>query len=424
MQALARPAYKEAIADLENAIRLCGAMGAEEHWRRREQGFQAQLGQALIANLGYAAPATVRALERARELADAIGEVSLQVPAMYGQWAVQYVTGIGAEELAQRYAALTETQAEAGPRLVGLRAVGLEQFHAGRFKQSLALVRKAVDEYDPIGHRDLAYRFGHDPRVAAATYLAWNLWHLGLLDQAARMLDDSQRWAREVNHANTIGYSLCFGSMLTNIWLRRPDLVENAAREAIGLAEELWHAWGRVHLGWTLSQRDAALGLAEIEAGLREAHQIGAGRFEPPHLAIAAEAYARAGQHENARARIAEAFRSLTHGGDLAFAAELHRVRAAILLRADAGERDVAEIDLHCALEIARQQESPSLELRAARDLARLWGEQGRRAEARDLLAPIYNWFTEGFDTADLKEARALLIELGGRPELGTILRD
>jgi class 3 adenylate cyclase/predicted ATPase len=414
-QALARPAYKEAIADLENAIRLCGSMGAEEHWRRREQSFHLQLGQALIANQGYAAPATVRVFARARALADAIGEVSLQLPAMYGQWGASYVAGTGSKDLAQRYVDLSEMQAEAGPRIVGLRMLGLEHFHAGRFKRSLVFVKRALDGYDPVAHGDLARRFGHDPRVAAANYLAWNLWHLGFPDQAARMLEDSLHWCREVNHANTTGLALCFGT-LANIWLRRPDRVERAAREAIGLAEDmslaLWHAWGRVHLGWALSQRDTAIGLDEIEAGLREARQIGAGRFEPFHLAIAADAYARAGRLDKARARIDEAFRSLAQGGDLAFAAELHRTRERVWLLADPDDVDAAEGDLYGALTIAREQEALSLELRAARDLARLWSKQGKRAEAHHLLAPVYARFTEGLDTLDLSEAKALLDDL------------
>ena len=127
---------------------------------------------------------------------------------------------------------------------------------------------------------------------------------------------------------------------------------------------------------------------------------------------MAAEAYSRAGRHGEAKASIAEAFAALEHGRDLAFAAELHRSRAALLLRADAHERDAVEADLRHALEIGRQQESLSLQLRAARDLATLWAERGERNQAADLLAPIYGAFTEGFDTLDLVESKTLLDEL------------
>jgi adenylate cyclase len=275
---------------------------------------------------------------------------------------------------------------------------------------------EACDGYDPTMHRDLALRFGHDPRAASANYQAWNLWHLGFPDQAARKVEDNLRWTREVNHANTTGLVLCYGVNILNMWLRRPDDVESAAREALRLAEDnsmaLWHAFALIHLGWALSQQGTAPGLDEIEAGLREAHQLGAGRLQPFHLSLAADAHARAGRHDEARASIDKAFTALAHGRDVAFAAELHRMRAVLSLGGGAGERDAAEADLRRALKIARQQEAPSLELRAARNLASMLAERGERQQAADLLAPVYGGFTEGFATADLKEAKALLDEL------------
>ena len=220
----------------------------------------------------------------------------------------------------------------------------------------------------------------------------------------------------EANHVNTTGLVLCYGVNIANIWLRRPDRIEGAAREALRLAEEnslaLWHAWAQIHLGWALSQLGMAPGLNEIEAGLRELHQMGAGRFEPLHLSLAADAYASAGRHGEARASIGKAFAALADGRDLALAAELHRTRAVLLLRADSGERGAAEADLRRALEIGRQQEALSLQLRAARDLARLWAERGERQQAADLLEGVYREFKEGFDTPDLTEAKALLNEL------------
>ena len=415
-QALARPAYKEAIASLENGVRLCRALGEGVQWKRREQSLHLQLGQALIANQSYSAPATLRAFERALVLADELGNVSLQLPAVFGQWAGHYIASTGSAKLAERYAVLAETQPEIGPRLVGLRMLGLECFHAGRFKESLALVRKALDSYDPVAHRDLAGRFGHDPRTAAANYLVWNLWHLGFPDEAARTIEDNLQWTRQVNHANTTGIALCFGVAIPHIWLRRPDRVESAAREGLRLAEgvslALWHAWAQVHLGWALSQQGTAPGVEEIEAGLREARQVGAGRFEPFHLSLAADAYARAGRHYEAQTCVAQAFAALAHGRDLAFAAELHRMRAGLFLRVGPGAYDTAQADFRRALEIATQQEAPMLQLRAARDLARLLAECGGRRQAADLLAPFYGGFTEGFETADLKEAKTLLDEL------------
>jgi class 3 adenylate cyclase/predicted ATPase len=411
-QAQARPAYKEAISGFGNAIRVCRALGDELQWKAREQGLQMQVWQAQIANHGYSAPATLRTLERALALAEEIGNVPLQIPALYGQWVAHYVAGRRADELAQRFAALVDMESESGPRLIGLRILGLERFHEGRFTDSLVFMEKALDSYDPIAHRDLALRFGVDARAAAEGYRTWNIWHLGFPDQAVRASESNLRWARKVDHVNTTGHVLCIG-LLTNIWLRQPERVERAARETLRLAEErslaLWHAWALICLGWALSQQEAARGLDSIETGLREAHEIGAGRFDPLYQCLAADAYSRAGRHDEARASIAKAFTAQAAGPDMAHAADLHRTRAAVLLRADASQGAAAEADLRRALEIATQQESPSLQLRAARDLASLLAERGERQQAADLLAPIYAWFTEGFETLDLIEAKALL---------------
>ena len=415
-QALDRPAYKEAIANLESAVRLCQAMGEALQWKRREQILHLQLGQALIANQGYQASATLRAFELALALADEIGEVLLQLPAVFGQWAGHYIRGARTGEFAKRYSVLAETQTDTGSRLVGLRILGLERFHEGRFGESLSLVRQSLASYDPVLHGDLVHRFGHDPRTAAANYEAWNLWHLGFPDQAARTSEDNLRWTREVDHANTTGIALIYGVTIPNIWLRRPARVESAAREALHLAEEkslaLWHAWAQIHLGWALSQQGKASGLDEIEIGLHEARQMGAGRFEPLHLGLAAEAYVCAERHDEAKASIAKAFAANERSNDAALAAELHRLRGTLFLSGNSAQRDAGEADLRRALEIAREQAAPSLQLRAARDLASQLADRGERRQANELLAPIYNCFTEGFDTKDLIEARALLDQL------------
>jgi len=415
-QALARPAYKEAIASFENGIRLCRALGDSLPSKRRELALHLQLAQALIAHQSYSAPATVRAFERALTLAEEVGDVALQLPALYGKWVGAHTHGSPAGELARRFADLANARPETGPRLIGLRMLALERFHESRFDQSLALANEALDGYDPVSHRDLALRFGHDARVGAENVRAWSLWHLGLPDQAARAGESSRRWALETGHANTIGLASWAGSTLLNVWLRRPDLVEIGARENLRFAEEkslaLWHAFAQIHLGWALSLQGTAPGIDEIEAGLDEAQGIGIGRFEHFHQAVAAQACSRAGRHADASARIARAFDLLAYGRDLAFAAELHRMRAAVLLHADASQADAAEADLQRALAIARQQKAPSLALRAALDLALLWAERGQRQQAAALLAPIHGGFTEGFGTPDLVDAKALLDDL------------
>ena len=411
-RALARPAYREAIASFENAIRLCPAMGDGREERRREQGLRLQLGQALIANQGYQATDTLQAFARALELADAIGDVGLQLPALFGLWAGQHIAGTGSAALADRYAALAETHADAGARLVGLRMIGLERFYAGRFRESLAITTAGLELYDPGAHHDLMHRFGHDPRAASANYRAWSLWHLGHADQAERTMQENLRWIRTLDHANTTGLVLCFGTM-TYIWLRRPEQVLAAASEAIALADEmtlpLWHAWGRIQLGWAWSQADAAAGIDEMAAGIEEARRIGAGRFAPFHLGLLADAQTRAGRLAEAERTLGAAFAKLAAGHHQAFAAELHRIRAALHRHAGGSHGQLAETELGRALALAQEQEAPALALRAGRDLAGLLASRGERRRALDLLAPIRAGFTEGLATADLTETAELL---------------
>ena len=413
--AVVRPAFREAIADFGAAVRLCGALGTDPCWRLREQAIQVELGQALIASAGWQGEATLAAFERALALADAAGDSALQFPAIYGLWAGRYLATSGSADLAERFAALAERDGETGPRLIGLRMLALEKFHAGHYREALALTDRSIASYRPEEHSELKMRFGGDPRVAAGYYRGWCLWHLGRPDEAAAQMETSLAWARQINHVNTTGLALCCGS-LTTLWLRRPEQAEEAAREAIRVAEEmslaLWHARGLLHLGAALHRQGLVEGLKTIEAGIAEFRQVGAARFNPLHFSFAAEAYSHAGRHDAAAAAMVQAFDALAQSQDVALASDVHRVRAAIALSADAGGQEAAETDLRRALEIAKKQEALSLELRAARDLAALLDARGERNQAHDLLAPVFGAFTEGFQTPDLMEAATLLTSL------------
>jgi class 3 adenylate cyclase/predicted ATPase len=415
--ALARPAYQEAIGHLTSAIRLAGEMGGAPSWKERELKLQIQLGQALIAARGYGAEPTIRAFERALDLAEDLGDTPLRVPALFGDWAARYIVGQPFSELAARFARAAEAMPDTGHQLVALRVRALERFHSGRFAAARELVEEALALYDPEAHRHLHLEFAHDPRAAALNYRSWTLWHLGYPDQARRATEDALAWAYEFDHPNTIGLTECWGGLLPSALGRHVDLVRSRARRIIDFANEMpmpmWRAWARIYLGWSLVH-DGQLeeGLGEIAAGLEETHETGAGRVLPFLLGLAAEAHAVADDPVGAKAAIEEAFEALEWGQDVAWAADLHRIRADLLLRSDPSRPERAEADLLRALEIARDQEAKSLELRAARDLARLWVGQDERQKAHDLLAPVYGWFTEGFDTPDLKSAKALLDEL------------
>ncbi len=416
LQAMNRPAYKEAIASYNSAIKLIQNFGDDLDWRRRELELQVELGQALIANLGYQAPATMRTFERALELAEIIGEADLLVPSLFGLWASRYIGNKSSSILADRLADTVALGEDEGAKCVSTRVLALERFHVAQFHQSLELVGRALEIYDDSRHRNLALRYGHDPRAAATNYKAWNLWHLGFQEQAQSAAEDSLIWAREIDHPNTIGLSLCYGISITNIWLGNAKRVKEAAQEALRLAEEkslaLWDAWGQVYLGWALFQEDPRAGFDELMTGLEAARRIGAGRLEAFHLGLAADIRSRSGQHDDADRLFAKAFAVLAESGDMPFAADLHRLRALACLRNGSDLANEAQHELLRALEIARDQKALSLELRAMCDLAVLWGDAGERTKACEWLAPLRARFTEGADMSDLQRADLLLSEL------------
>ena len=420
--AIARPAYKEAIGHLTSAIRLTREMGDAPSWREQELKLQIQLGQALTAALGYGAAPTKGAFERALELADGLGDTPLRVHALFGDWAARYINGQPLTELAARFARATEAVPDSGPRLLALRIRALERFHSGHFAAARDLVEEALALYDPAAHRHLHLEFAHDPRAAALNYRCWTLWHLGYPDQARRASEAAIAWAREMGHPNSIGLTECWGGLLPSALGRDVDSVTPRARRLIEFADEMamsqWRAWSRIFLGWALAHRgQCEAGLREIAAGLAETQATGARRLLPVTLGLAAEAHALGGDFAAALVAIGDAFAEVEQSQDVAWSAHLHCSRADLLLRGPDPQPERAEADLSRAIEIARGQDAKILELRAARELARLWAERGaggrgERGRAIDLLAPIYRWFTEGFDTPDLKSAKALLDEL------------
>ena len=195
------------------------------------------------------------------------------------------------------------------------------------------------------------------------------------------------RWAREVNHPNTIGIVLCWGGALP-------------------------HVLGQGYLGWARANADPLLGLEEMEAGLADAHAMNALRTLPFLPGLTAETRSRAGLHQQARITITEALDAVDNNKDLAWSADLHRLSAGIRLRSDPADVVAAETELRNALGIAEQQGARSIQLRASRDLAELLASQGQPDKALDLLKPCYSWFTEGQRTPDLIEARAVLDRL------------
>jgi predicted ATPase/class 3 adenylate cyclase len=413
-RATERSANVEAIAHLTSGLDLLEPDTAER--LQQELRLQIALGAPLIAARGYAAPETGAAFDRARELCEQLGDTAQQLAALYGLWAYHTVRAEygTARRLAEQFLCLAEAEASSA-LLVGHRLLGVTLFFLGELAEGHAQFGRALALYEPRRHRELAIRFGQNPRVSSLVYLAWSRWLLGYPDQAARAVEEAVAYARELNHANTLAYALAWGATVHQFRRETAEVQEHAGA-ALALSEEqglsMWLAYATVLLGWTLAERDHPEGVARITRGLADLEATGAIFLRPHNLALLAESYAGCGQTEAGLRALGGALEAVERTGERWWEAEIHRLKGELVLAQSAGNPTEAEAGFRRAIDVALRQSAKSLELRAATSLARLWHDQGRRAAAHGLLAPVYGWFTEGFDTADLKDAKALLDEL------------
>jgi predicted ATPase len=290
------------------------------------------------------------------------------------------------------------------------------------FAGELTAVRPHLEEgarlYDPQRHRLHAARYtGHDPGVCCHMLTALSLWLLGHPDQAVASSQVAIEVAQQLAHPYSITLALSFAAMLHQCRCEVP-LTQARAEAILTLGTEQGNPQvlerGMCLRGWALAASGhEEEGIAQIRQALATYRSAGATRDRPYYLALLAEACAQGGQIPEGLEASAEALDLLATSGVRWWEAELHRLRGELLLQDSSAPQGEAEFCFHQALAIARDQQAKSLELRATMSLSRLWQQQGKRDEARQLLAPIYGWFTEGFDTADLQEAKALLEELG-----------
>jgi predicted ATPase len=242
------------------------------------------------------------------------------------------------------------------------------------------------------------------------------LWHLGYPDQALTSAKQAVAIAESVSHSVSLAGALSWAAALHQLRGEVERAREVAETDLALTTEEVirfFHSHAVILRGWALAEQGQCEdGIAQMREGLAAYRALGAGLEQSHWLALLAEAYRDSGQPAEGLRLIAEALDHVAQTGVLYYEAELHRMDGQLRLCLDAADEERAEMSFHRAIEIARQQHAKSWELRATTSLARLWGGQGRRRQWRDLLAPIYSWFTEGFNTADLKEAKALLDEL------------
>jgi len=282
----------------------------------------------------------------------------------------------------------------------------------GELVQAHAHVKAALALYDPEQHRAQAMRYGQDFGVVCGLIGALTLWSLGYPDQALQDMAEALTLARRLAHPFTLASALLFSALLHQL-RREPQAARVQAEAELVLCTEQGFAygfWGLLPRGWAVAEQgEVAEGIAQIRKGFAGWQATGGLRVWPWFLAVLAEACGKAGQIAEGRHALEEALEAVQNSGERFYEAEVYRLKGALLLQDAPASQEEAEAHFQQALEVARRQQAKSWELRAAMSLARLWQRQGKRAEARELLAPVYGWFTEGFDTADLQEAKALL---------------
>ena len=297
--------------------------------------------------------------------------------------------------------------------------MGCSLYDLGEFQRSRIHMEELIASYDPEKHRPLAFEHGWDLSVHARCLLALDLSALGYPGQALTQLQEAVAFARQLNHLFSLIFGLAWGCCLHTY---RRDLLacqgfaEEGRQLSIKGGFPSFQEWFTFFLGWIRAERgEVEEGIVQMRRGLDSWRSTGHVVYFPGHLALIADASGRCGQVEEGLALVQEAIDLVEKEGQRYWEAEVHRVKGE-LLKLSSRESEV-EACFRQAIEVARRQRAKTYELRATTSLGRLLQKEGRSGEARPLLSEIYGWFTEGFDTPDLKEARALLDELGGPKE-------
>jgi class 3 adenylate cyclase/predicted ATPase len=421
-RSLERSALLEAAEQLARALAQIAALPATPALRREEINLQVALITALGHSRGFAAPQTKTAMEKARQLieqAEALGEPPLRLfSVLFGFWVANLVAfnGDAVRELAAQFLALAEKQNPALPLMIGHRLMGTSLLCTGDIAKGRTHLDRAFALYDPAEHRPLAARFGQDAGVTILSYRSWALWLLGRPEAALADADHALKDAREIGHAASLMQALHVAPV-TQIYCGNYAAGNAHSGELVALAEKkgalFWKAYGMMNQGCVLALTGRASDAVEmLDRAIVALRSTGSTVVLPTYLSYLASAHAELGQFNEAWRRIGEALVLAETTKESWCEAELHRTAGEIALLSPQRDAAKAEAYFERALAVARRRQAKAWELRAAMSMARLKRDQGKRDKARELLAPVYDWFTEGFDTPDLQQAKSLLDEL------------
>jgi predicted ATPase len=438
-----RSAHKEAISLLTKGLEWLKTLPDTSERTQQELALHITLGTPLQATRGFSSPEVGAAYGRARELCQQVGETRQLFLVLNGLRTFHQVRGelLPARELAEQLLGLAQREQDPTLLVVAYWAVGSAFFYLGELGTAQTHLEQSLILYHAQRHSSQEFLLsgGIEPGVFGLSWTAFVLWQLGYPAQALQQSQAARTLAEALSYPLSLAGARVLAAQLHQL-RREGPLTQEWAEAAITLVHEQgfpgWLGRGAILQGWALAEQgQVEEGIAQMRHGLATCQAIGVGTFHSYSLALLAEAYGKAGQPEDGLATLAEALALVDKSGERFYEAELYRLRGELTLhKSRVGiahqERTVAEAGTvggahptadsqveadACflkAIEISRQQQAKSLELRAVMSLARLWHSQGKKAEAHQMLAEIYNWFTEGFDTKDLQEAKALLEEL------------
>jgi predicted ATPase len=419
--AAGRSADLEAIAHLSKGLDLVQTLPDATERLDEELALRLAIGGPLIATEGIATPEVERTYSRASALCEQLGRSAELFPVLRGLWNCYFVRGElqRAHELAVRLVALAEEQGAPLRRALARRALGTSLFYFGRFADAASELNQGIAIDDAVAAwEDPAHLLLYTERagVMCRLYSAWAIWFLGFPDRALKTMEAGLALSQRLSHAYSLAFAQNYTALL-HCFRREFAAAHRCAEATVDLTREhrlpQWLAQTSICRGFALvGLGQPAQGIAELRAGVAAWKATGSRVLGTQWLGFLAEAHLRAGEFEDALAALGQAAETAAATDECHYQAELYRLRGAVLAEID--DATDAASWFHQAIDTARSQQAKSLELRAATGLARLWAKQGERQKAYDLLAPSYAWFTEGFDTADLKDAKALLVELAG----------
>jgi predicted ATPase len=414
-QASDRSAYLEAISHLTTGIELLKTLPETPEHTQQALTLHIALGSALLVTKGQAAPEVEHAYTQAYALCQQVGETPQLVPVLFGLWRF-YLTRPQlhtARELGETLLRLAQQAHDPSLSVIAHYALGVMWSHLGALPAARQHLEECIARYTPDQRRAPVFRMGQDPGVGCRLYTATTLWSLGYPEQALTRLHEALALAHELSHPYSLAFARCVAAFVSQL-RRDVPAVHEQAEAAVVLSTEQgfasWLAMGTSLRGWALAmQGQGEEGLAQVRQGIAAWRATGAVLTVPYFCTLLADVCDHLDHSADGLQALAEAHTLMEQHEERWWEAEVCRLRGVLLLRQQGTPQAEAEAWLQRALDIAHRQEAKSLELRAAMSLSRLWQQQGKRQTAHDLLAEVYAWFTEGFDTPDLQDAKALL---------------